>query len=326
MSISLDWLSSLLAMMPVSGQLEIRCSYGAPWRVTYDRSNPGEMPWHVVLAGSAMVESPDGGPPQHLGAGDILVFPHGSGHILHDGSGKAPASVLSRESLNFEISENTGTGERFDMLCGRFIMLAPHDRLVRSYLPATLVVRTRKQNVQQDEQPDELREETVTSAQLATLVGMMRAESVADRLGGHAMLNALSAALFALTLRMASESQSAPVGLLAMAGQPRLAPALTAMFNRPAHPWTLPELASLCNMSRATLIRHFREKVGCSANDLLTDIRMTLAANELKKLSNSTEAVAEAVGYQSLAAFRRAFTQRMGVTPGHWRRSAQAPA
>jgi AraC family transcriptional regulator, activator of mtrCDE len=76
-------------------------------------------------------------------------------------------------------------------------------------------------------------------------------------------------------------------------------------------------------MSRATLVRHFQDKVGRSASDLLTDIRMTLAANELKKPSTSTEAVAEAVGYQSLAAFRRAFTQRMGMTPGDWRRASR---
>ncbi|MNQ42544.1 HTH-type transcriptional regulator GadX [compost metagenome] len=120
---------------------------------------------------------------------------------------------------------------------------------------------------------------------------------------------------------MASESDEAPIGLLALVGHPRLAPALTAMFNDPAHPWTLPELAGLCNMSRATLVRHFQEKVGRSANDLLTGIRMTLAANELKNPNASTEAVAETVGYQSVAAFRRAFSQHMGMTPGEWRRS-----
>ncbi len=315
MSTPLDWLSSLLVMMPVSGRLEIRCSYGAPWRVTYGQANPGEMPSHVVLAGSAILESPDGGAPQYLTAGDIVLLPHGAEHMLHDGSGAAPSPVRSRNSLNVEISENAGGGDRLDMLCGRFVLSPPNDRLMRSYLPATLVVRASKPH----DQPGE----TETSVRLATLVGLMRTESTAQSLGSHAMLNALSAALFALTLRMAGESRAAPVGLLAMAGQPRLAPALTAMFNRPAHPWTLPELAKLCNMSRATLIRHFREKMNCSANDLLTDIRMTLAANELKKPTNSTEAVADAVGYQSLAAFRRAFTQRMGMTPGHWRRSAQ---
>jgi AraC family transcriptional activator of mtrCDE len=73
-------------------------------------------------------------------------------------------------------------------------------------------------------------------------------------------------------------------------------------------------------MSRATLTRQFQEKLGRSASDLLTDIRMTLAASELKKSSLSTAAVAEAVGYQSEAAFQRAFKSHVGVTPAQWRK------
>jgi AraC family transcriptional activator of mtrCDE len=301
-------------MMPVSGRLEIRCLYGAPWRVAYERADAGDMPYHVVLGGVAILEVAGGGAPLHLAAGDIVLLSHGSGHVLHDGSGAAPAPARTRESLNVELSENAGTGERLDMLCGRFILTPPHDRLMRHYFPGTLVVRTSAQG--------DASRQNAASVQLATLVGLIRTESTTFSLGGHAMLNALSAALFALTLRVACESDLAPFGLLALAAHPRLAPALTAMFSEPAHAWTLPELARLCNMSRATLVRHFQDKLGRSANDLLTDIRMTLAANELKKPSTSTESVAEVVGYQSLAAFRRAFTQRMGMTPGDWRRSA----
>jgi AraC family transcriptional activator of mtrCDE len=99
-----------------------------------------------------------------------------------------------------------------------------------------------------------------------------------------------------------------------------LAPAVAALFNEPARAWSLPELARLCNMSRATLTRQFQEKLGRSASDLLTDIRMTLAANELKKSSLSTGAVAETVGYQSEAAFQRAFKGHIGVTPAQWRK------
>src|SRR5258706_10021421 len=73
-------------------------------------------------------------------------------------------------------------------------------------------------------------------------------------------------------------------------------------------------------MSRATLARQFQEKLGRSASDLLTDIRMTLAANELKRSSLSTGAVAEAVGYQSEAAFQRAFKSHMGITPAQGRK------
>jgi AraC family transcriptional regulator, activator of mtrCDE len=311
---SLDWLSRLLVMMPVSGQLEVRCAYGAPWRVAYERAEPGEMPYHIVLGGAAVIERPDGAA-QRLEAGDIVLLPHGSQHVLHDGGGARPSPAKTSASFNVDLSENRGKGERLDMLCGRFVLTPPHDRLMRNYLPAILVVRASAH--------DDASRQNATSLQLASLVALMRAESASYTLGGHAMLNALSAALFALTLRMASESDAADIGLLALAGHPRLAPALAAMFNEPARAWTLPELAQLCHMSRATLVRHFRDKVGCSVNDLLTDIRMTLAANELKKPATSTEAVAEVVGYQSLAAFRRAFTQRMGMTPGEWRRAAQ---
>jgi AraC family transcriptional activator of mtrCDE len=74
-------------------------------------------------------------------------------------------------------------------------------------------------------------------------------------------------------------------------------------------------------MSRATLVRQFQQALGRSASDLLTDIRMTLAANELRKPSMSTGAVADAVGYQSEAAFQRAFKCHMGMTPAQWRKA-----
>ncbi|MCY1554478.1 RCS-specific HTH-type transcriptional activator RclR [compost metagenome] len=76
-------------------------------------------------------------------------------------------------------------------------------------------------------------------------------------------------------------------------------------------------------MSRATFMRHFQDTLGRSAVELLTDIRMSLAANELKKPAMNTEAVAESVGYQSVSAFRRVFTDTMGMTPGQWRRLAR---
>jgi AraC family transcriptional activator of mtrCDE len=203
------------------------------------------------------------------------------------------------------------------MLCGRFFIGPPHDRLMRDYLPTNLVVRA----------VDDKTEEAVgmASKHLASLVGLMQAESASDKPGSNAILNALSSALFALVLRAAGESEQAPEGLLAMARHPRLAPAIAAMFADPTRQWTLPDLADLCGMSRATFMRHFQDNLGRSALDLLTDIRMSLAANELKKPATSTEAVADSVGYQSVAAFRRVFADRMGMTPGQWRRQAREP-
>jgi AraC family transcriptional activator of mtrCDE len=190
-----------------------------------------------------------------------------------------------------------------------------HERLLRSYLPERLVVNTAIGSAPAYG-PD-------TGAQLAALVGLMRMESSGESLGGHAILTALSATLFALTLRLASQAREAPAGLLALASQPRLAPALNAMINQPGHAWTVVELAGLCGMSRATFIRHFGENMGRSATDLLTEIRMMLAASEIRHSSGSTASIAEAVGYKSEAAFQRAFKQHVGVTPARWRREGK---
>lgn len=313
MSPPIDWLSRLLNMIPVSGRLEIRCAYGAPWRVGYEPSPPGELPYHVIVGGSAILEAP-GEPVRPLQAGDIVILPHGAPHVLHDGSGVPPGPATKRPGLNLTITENGGNGERLDMLCGRFIVERPHDKLLREYLPPLLVVPAGR----------EAASSSPTGAQLAGLVTMMRAEAGNENIGGNAMLNALSAALFTLTLRFASESAQTPSGLLALAGNPRLASALSALFQEPEKPWTLPELAALCNMSRATFARHFQESMGRSASDMLTDIRMTLAANALRKPSASVYAVSEAVGYQSEAAFQRAFKQHMGMTPARWKRQEAA--
>ena len=81
-----DWLSRLLEMIPVSGTLDYRCFLGAPWRIDFPASELGEIPYHVILGGSAVLEDPEGGSSGKLIAGDILLFPHGSAHALHDGS------------------------------------------------------------------------------------------------------------------------------------------------------------------------------------------------------------------------------------------------
>ncbi|TBC19554.1 AraC family transcriptional regulator [Rhizobium ruizarguesonis] len=310
-----DWLSHLLQIVTVTGQLEVRCAYGAPWRLTWGRAAANEIPYHVIVKGRAIFEDPEARTARELVSGDIVLLPHGAAHVLHDGSGQTPIPTQQRKgSAGWMLSENDSQGEQLDLLCGRFFIAPPHDRLIRNYLPTNLVART----------GDDVGKDGIGSAadQLASLVGLMRMESAGDRAGGRAVLNALSSALFTLVLRAASESDKAPEGLLALAGHPRLAPAIAAMLADPAQPWKLPDLADLCGMSRATFMRHFQDRLGCSALDLLTDLRMSLAANELKKSTISTEAVAETVGYQSVSAFRRVFTERMGMTPGEWRRQA----
>ncbi len=250
-----DWLSQLLQMITVTGRLEVRCAYGAPWRVAWPQSEANEIPYHVVLKGRAIIESPETGTTMELVGGDIVLLPHGSAHVLHDGSGHAPGVTYNRQgSAGWMLSQNDGQGEHLDLLCGRFFIERPYDRLLHNYLPTNLVVRAMDGNS----------EEAIGSASnhLANLLTLMRVESTSDKLGGCAVLNALTSALFTLVLRAASESDQAPAGLLALAGHPRLAPAISAMFADPARPWNLPELADLCSMSRATFMRHFQDKLG----------------------------------------------------------------
>jgi len=315
----LDWLSRLLSLVPVSGRLDHRCFLSAPWRIEYQPAPPGEIPFHIVLGGAVTFEETKGptarGSRRQLLPGDIVLVIHGAAHALHDGSDAVPLPQRDRQALNLIISENDGTGERIDMLCGSFRVSPAHEKMLHRYLPPRLVISAPENSAATAKEG--------TRAELAALVALMRTESASENLGSAAMLDALSTALFALILRQASEASAASEGLLALAGNPKLAPALTAMFNEPAHPWTLPELAALCNMSRATFIRHFQERLGRSAMDLLTEIRMTLAGNALATSDSSTGSVAELAGYQSEAAFQRSFKQFMGVTPAQWRKQAQ---
>jgi AraC family transcriptional regulator, activator of mtrCDE len=309
-----DWLSRLLEIVPVQGYLELRCLYRAPWVIDQYRPLAGEIRYHILVKGSAVLEDPEGGPPRHLEEGDILLVPRDAPHELHDGSGAAPSPARNRTSPNLTVSENSGTGERTDLLCGRFILTPEHERLLRDYMPLNVVVNMFRHSAHED---------PPSRAQLRSLIQLMQAESAVARPGGRAMLNALSTALFTLTLRVASESYDSASGLLALAAHPRLAPALSAVFREPGRAWTLPQLARLCHLSRATFARQFQEQLGHSASELLTDIRMALAANHLEKLSISTQAVADGVGYRSEAAFQRAFKQHMGVTPAQWRRGVR---
>src|SRR6201985_74783 len=129
----MDWLSHFLSMTPVTGRLETRCLRGALWRVTYEASPAGEMPYHIVVAGEATLANSSGKVIETLTAGDIVVLAHGDAHVLHDGSGAAPTPVHEHENLNLVVSENSSAGKQLDMLCGRFVVRTPHDRLIRAY-------------------------------------------------------------------------------------------------------------------------------------------------------------------------------------------------
>lgn len=78
----MDWLSGLFEMTPVSGRLDLRCSYGAPWRIDQGPGEANEIPYHAVVGGSAVLEDPAGGKPLRLESGDILLLPGNPHHVM----------------------------------------------------------------------------------------------------------------------------------------------------------------------------------------------------------------------------------------------------
>jgi AraC-like DNA-binding protein len=105
-----------------------------------------------------------------------------------------------------------------------------------------------------------------------------------------------------------------------------VARALTLMHARPAHPWTVEDLASRVGMSRSGLAQRFADLLGVPPMQYLAQWRLQLAAQQLRVSDRSLASVAEDVGYESEAAFNRAFKREFGVPPATWRRNAGRPA
>jgi AraC family transcriptional regulator, activator of mtrCDE len=324
----MDLLSRLLALMPVSGRLEVRCHFGAPWAIEEETAGIREIPYHVLLSGTAVVEDGNG-PPARMVAGDIVLFPAGSAHRIHDGSGNLPKPSIGRQNDSLLIVENGKPGFAADLLCGRFLVGAVPDRLLRDHLPGRLIVHSAPQpgavagsTVDSPTSGDQPETQSLSACtRLTRLIELMREEAIDQGPGSETLVNHLSAALFGLTLRFATETSQPPHGLLALAGRPRLQPAITAMFEKPGEPWTLDQFAALCNMSRATFVRQFQEAIGRSATDVLTEVRMTIAGRLLSQTTRPVADIGEKVGYQSDAAFQRIFKRHIGVTPARWRSS-----
>lgn len=231
-----------------------------------------------------------------------------------------PAAVDVTEHHHLTVVADAAGHPTTDVLCGRFRVAASSPPLLLRHLPARLVAHSLQDTTEGQAGQGA---PAVAGTRLARLIELMRDEAMAQGPGSEAILNHLSAALFGLTLRLGSLVDTAPPGLLALARDRQLESAVAALFEQPEAPWSLPRLAALCNMSRATFIRRFDGAFGRSASDLLSEIRMTMAGHKLQATRMSTAEIGESVGYQSDAAFQRAFKKLMGVTPARWRARAR---
>lgn len=304
-----DTLSHLVRLLAPSGTVDLRCRFAGDWAVDHAQAAPGTMPYHLILDGRCTLQL--GRTRLELVAGDVLLLPRGSAHLLRHGkppTRQAPPQRAHNGVLT-ELSRD-GAGPALDMLCGNFMLDGAGAPLLRS-LPDHLLVRTAQR---------------ADCAWLASLIAMMRHETETPNPGGSAVIGELSTALFTVLLRAVMAERAAAMGLLALMGDARLSRALQAVLRDPARDWTVASLAAECNLSRAAFARRFVQLAGMTPLELVTTLRMELAARLLVQENLAVERVAERCGYASEAAFSRAFKEHHGEAPGAYRRQGRIAA
>jgi AraC family transcriptional activator of mtrCDE len=307
----MDSLSHLVHMLSPSATVDLHCRFAGTWSVHHDPAPPGRVPYHLILGGRSRLRV--GETLLELDAGDVILFPHGAAHVVRSMSGEEtdtttslPAATHRFNGLLTEISRPDGEDslEPLDMLCGTFVLNGPGGLLLRT-LPEVVRVRTAGR---------------IECAWLVSLIRMMQSESETPQPGSSAVIGELSTALFTIVLRTLIAERGMTQGVLALMGDPRLSRALEAVLREPAQPWTIATLAEQSNMSRATFARQFTQLSGMTPLELVTTLRMELAARLLTEEKLSAARVGEQCGYVSQAAFGRVFKQHYGVGPGGYRR------
>ncbi len=161
------------------------------------------------------------------------------------------------------------------------------------------------------------------SPSLARTLDQLFWESDEDHCGREAILDRLSEVALILILRELMDQKRLDVGLLAGLADPRLSRAINAIHERPDQDWTLDRLAVAAAMSRARFAKRFHDVVGMTPGAYLSDWRLGLAKSMLLR-GASVQTIAGDVGYGSASALSRVFSNRFGLSPTEWRRSAQA--
>ena len=301
----MDAFSRLIELAGVRGSLDLRCQLAGSFSLEHELMPGGQAPFHLVLAGRAVVSLRDGMVLQ-LKAGDLLVLARGSAHRVQ-GSMTGPVAPPLRMEVQgpLPIKRNTDDEPELDLLCGRFTYASDQSELIMSALPEALHLRLAHDK---------------DLGGLQGVASLLRAEVEHLQQGAVAIVNALSQALFVLGLRAHMQRKEMPASLLLLLGDARLSRAVLAMLRYPDREWTVASLAEQSMMSRATFARRFSTLGGTSPLELLTVLRMQTARNLLERGQLATGEVAERVGYQSEAAFGKVFTQRIGVTPAAFRR------
>jgi AraC-like DNA-binding protein len=321
-----DVLSDVLRTVRLTGAVYFLVEARAPWEIAMPDGTtlaPAVLPgaqrvisYHVVTDGGGWGRLLPDGAPTRLEAGDVLVFPHGDPYVMSigrdRGQGPPVAEVMefmrsmARGQLPFRVVEDGGGSETLHLVCGFLgCDVRPYNPLLAT-LPHLLHVR---------------RAEGRADDVLARLVDLTVAESRQTHAGGDCMRLRLSELMFVELLRRHLGSTAGRhAGWLAGLRDQVVGRALTRLHEAPARPWSLHGLAREVGISRSALAERFTHFVGRPPMQYLTSWRMQLAARRLADGDAKVAAVALDVGYDSEAAFSRAFRRATGMPPAEWRR------
>ena len=315
----MDAFSEILSGVKLNGAVFFTAEFSAPWgfsapasKVAAETLAPGAahlVLYHLLVDGSGFVEMEDG-QSVALAPGDIVIFPHGDPH--HMISGKAAKPPFPNYGITLKINARDlsplragGGGAVSRFVCG-YMTCDPHlSRPILNGLPPVFKVNVRADSA---------------GHWLETSILHLVEEAVSGRVGSEAMLAKLSEALFVDTLRRyvdgLPEQQN---GWLAGARDPIVGRSLALLHGRVAHPWTIADLAEEVGISRSALVERFSRYLSEPPMAYLTRWRLQLAAESLQKTSRGVADIATDIGYQSEAAFSRAFKREFGQPPGQYR-------
>jgi AraC-like DNA-binding protein len=322
----MDAFSEILSGVKLQGAVFFSAAFTAPWGLftpagdvmasTLGIGSSHLVLYHLVIDGGAAVDLEDGST-IHLQPGDIVIFPHGHAHHMSSGfEGKRPfpnygitAKIKARD-LSPLHAGGGGAVSRF--VCG-YMTCDPYlSRPILSGLPPVFKV-----NIRADR----------SGHWLENSILHLVEEAASGRVGSEAMLAKLSEALFVDALRRyVSTLSEQERGWLAGARDPIVGKGLGLLHGRVTHPWTIQALADEVGISRSALVDRFTKYLSEPPMAYLTRWRLQLAARSLERTSRGVADIAADVGYESEAAFNRAFKRQFGQPPGRYRNDHRSPA
>ncbi|MES9836503.1 MAG: AraC family transcriptional regulator [Candidatus Thiodiazotropha sp.] len=304
-----DPIGEALHLLRLNGTFYCRSELTAPWGVELPPFE-GRMMFHVVTAGQCWLEV-EGEEPHLLQQGSLALVPHGQGHVVRSSLDQETRPLfdipVEQVSDRYEIMRHGGDGELTHLTCGlvRFDHVAGQQLI--SLLPKLLQIDTWEEE---------------EGSWLQSTLRFIAREARELRPGGETVITHLADILIIQAIRSwLDASPDANRGWLAALRDKQIGRALAAIHREPEKPWSVASLAKEVGMSRSGFSARFTQLVGDSAMRYLTRWRMQLARAELAQSSIPLSVLADRLGYQSEAAFCRAFKREFDVPPGTIRNS-----